>query len=185
MTTSKPPLAKTCGNSACQLKALSPAISGSLMSELPHLILLLSEFSLRCGLAVRSHNANLAISTLSSLMSTPYRLFSKMLFSTPGNSIAEPVILASISSSNLCSSMRKRSAALRKAPLPQAGSQIVMPNSHSRYLVKFSNNRFLVAVWRFLSAKYSASSISISVFFSVQSRPTVFSTMYLVIYCGV
>ena len=41
ITTSKPPFLKTSGNSFSQLKALSPAILGSSIKELPHLILLL------------------------------------------------------------------------------------------------------------------------------------------------
>ena len=71
MTTSKPPFSNTFGNSFCQSKALSPAMAGSLISELPHLMFWFSEFSLRWGLAVRSQRASWAMPTLSSLISTP------------------------------------------------------------------------------------------------------------------
>ena len=77
ITTSNPPSANTCGNSASQLNALSPATSGSSISEFPHLILSLRSFNFLCGRAVRNHRESLAISTLSSFKSTPKRLFSK------------------------------------------------------------------------------------------------------------
>ena len=47
ITISKPPFSNTFGNCSCQLNAFSPAISGSLIREFPHLMFSLRVLSLR------------------------------------------------------------------------------------------------------------------------------------------
>ena len=149
--TSKPPFSKTFGNACCQLKAFSPAISGSSINELPHLILPFKSFNFRLGCAVRNQRESFAISTLSSFKSTPNKLFSKMLFSTSLKINVSPNNLACNSSMYLCSSIKKSKAWFKKAPLPQAGSQIVSCNNQLRYSCNLSIKPCNVFFWRFLS----------------------------------
>ena len=106
---------------------------------------------------------------------------SKMDFSTSWNTMEAPAIFASISSINRCSFIKKVSAALRKAPLPQAGSRMVICNNQLRYSLRSSNRCFFVSFCLLRSEKYSSSFMPNACFFSAQSFPTVFSTIYLVI----
>ena len=166
---------------------MSPATVLSAIRELPHLILLFRDVSFRPFCAVLSQSESFAISTDSSFISTPKRLFSRIEFSIFWNKNPSPNNLPCNSSIYPCSAIRNSSAWFKKAPLPQAGSQMVIPNSQLRYCSNLSCRDLTLALFCLpdRSCSYSSSTIPNPAFFCLQRLPTVLSTIYLVMYFGV
>ena len=83
------------------------SLSESSIKEFPHFILFDKSDNFLPFCAVRNHNESFAISTLSSLISTPKILFSRIALSVSNNLILSPVNSVSKSSVCLCSASKK------------------------------------------------------------------------------